>query len=71
MALYMSCGGHDSTEAWPPTVSNVWRIGFDHLDCWTDGPCTAQDRSKGHGTKQAIAYLAGRGAQQAPSWEHS
>ena len=66
MALYMSCGGHDSTEAWPPTVSNVWRIGFDHLDCWTDGPCTAQDRSKGHGTKQAIAYLAGRGAQQAP-----
>ena len=39
ITFYMSCGGEDAAAAWPAQVSNIWRIGFDHLDCWTDGPC--------------------------------
>ena len=68
IVFYMSCGGKEHTSPWTRQVSNIWRIGFDHLDCWSDGPCSQSlgYTSKGHGTKQAIEYLTGFGVYQAP-----
>jgi hypothetical protein len=39
----------------------IMNAGFDHLDCWDDGPCPLKVNytSRGHGTKQAVAYLTG------------
>eukprot|EP00038_Savillea_parva_P015184 m.13388 g.13388 ORF g.13388 m.13388 type:complete len:370 (+) comp3036_c0_seq1:103-1212(+) len=61
IAFYMSCGPEGRAQSWARDVANVWRIGNDHLDCWTDGPCSRArgDFSNGHGTKQAVGYLTG------------
>jgi alpha-galactosidase len=54
IAFYMSCGGGGRKQKWASEVANIWRIGNDHLDCWTDGPCShaVGYRSNGHGTLQ-------------------
>lgn len=61
MTFYMSCGGMGRAKPWSSEVANIWRIGNDHLDCWTDGPCprAVGYHSNGHGTKQAIGYFRG------------
>ena len=57
----MSCGGGGRAQRWATDVANIWRIGNDHLDCWTDGPCprAVGYKSNGHGTVQAISYFKG------------
>jgi hypothetical protein len=54
IAFYMSCGGGGREQKWASEVANIWRIGNDHLDCWTDGPCprAVGYTSNGHGTLQ-------------------
>jgi hypothetical protein len=44
-----------------PRLPMIMNAGFDHLDCWDDGPCPLKVNytSRGHGTKQAVAYLTG------------
>lgn len=68
IALYMSCGGGGRKQKWASEVANIWRIGNDHLDCWTDGPCPRKVgyTSNGHGTLQAISYFKGVSAFAGP-----
>lgn len=68
ITFYMSCGGGGRNQEWSQKVANVWRIGNDHLDCWTDGPCprAVGYHSNGHGTYQAISYLKGASKYSGP-----
>jgi hypothetical protein len=68
ITFYMSCGGGGRKQPWANDVANIWRIGNDHLDCWTDGPCPRNVgyRSNGHGTVQAIGYFRGASAFAGP-----